>query len=88
MAYIQKVWVLTKTIDPYDLQWGVSTESYIIGVFSTIENAQEELDIRRRNLVNVEDEGDNCLCSVYGDSSNGEHVLFEISEHILDYVEH
>lgn len=85
MAYIPKVWVLMETIDPYDLQWGNRTESMIIGCFSTMENAREELDICRKNLASIDDE-DTDENRVYGDFKDGTHVLFEISEHILDYV--
>ena len=83
MAYIPKVWVLMETVDPYDLQWGVTTESRIIGVFSTIENARDEFNNRRKDFENIEDDDTDC---VYGDIKS-EHILLEIKEHILDYVE-
>lgn len=89
MAYVPKVWVLTETIDPYDLQWGIRTESRIIGVFSTIENAREELDVCGKDLEKIDENDEN---HIYGDYKTdldwvgGAHVLFRITEHILDYV--
>lgn len=83
MAYVPKVWVLIETIDPYDLQWGNRTESMIKGVFSTFKNAKEELDICRKDLEKIDEKTE---ARVYGDYKDGTHVLFEISEHIIDYV--
>jgi hypothetical protein len=89
MANDQKVWVLMHTIDPDDQQWGIRTESQVIGVFSTIENARKELDNCRKDLEKIEELSEYCIYGDYKkdiDWVGGCHVLLEIFERVLDHV--